>query len=91
MIKIESKKAGFRRCGIAHRIEAISYPDDRFTPEELSSLAGDPMLTVTVIAAATVNPAQAGIQINAGDPPAEPIRADVSGKEPSKPAKKGKR
>ena len=48
MIVIESKKDGFRRCGIAHPTVPVSYPDDRFTTEELDALQAEPMLIVIV-------------------------------------------
>jgi hypothetical protein len=47
MITIKSKQEGFRRCGVAHSVEAKSYPDDRFTEEELLILKSEPMLIVT--------------------------------------------
>jgi len=48
MIRIKSKRAGFRRCGIAHSAEFVEYPDDRFSAKELAILKGEPMLTVEV-------------------------------------------
>lgn len=49
MIKIKSKKAGFRRCGLAHPAESVEYPDDRFSPAELATLTAEPMLIVEVV------------------------------------------
>jgi hypothetical protein len=46
MIKITSKKEGFRRCGVAHPKGVAEYPDNRFTEAELLTLANEPMLTV---------------------------------------------
>lgn len=46
MIRIRSKKAGFRRCGIAHSAEWAEYPDDAFTGEQLATLEAEPMLQV---------------------------------------------
>lgn len=46
MIRISSKREGFRRCGIAHSKEPTEYPDDRFTPAELKALKAEPMLVV---------------------------------------------
>jgi hypothetical protein len=48
-IKIKSKKPGFRRCGIAHTVEAKEYPDGKFTPAELAALKAEPMLVVEEI------------------------------------------
>lgn len=52
MIIIESKKDGFRRCGVAHPAVPVSHPDDRFTAEELAALQAEPMLIVIVAEAA---------------------------------------
>jgi len=49
MIRITSKRDGFRRCGIAHAAAPVDYPDDRFSPGELEILKAEPMLTVTYI------------------------------------------
>jgi len=46
MLKIKSKKAGFRRCGIPHPAEVVEYPDDRFTKAEIAILKAEPMLLV---------------------------------------------
>jgi hypothetical protein len=46
MIKIKSKRPGFRRCGMAHPAEWTEYPDDRFSAGELARLEAEPMLTV---------------------------------------------
>ena len=51
MIRISSKREGFRRCGIAHTVEPVEYPDDRWSADELRRLQGEPMLTVDVIVA----------------------------------------
>ena len=92
MILIKSKKEGFRRCGLAHPAKEVLYSDDRFTAAELAILTAEPMLTweriiirpyVSVSDDVPVIPAQAEIQ--------EAEETDKSGKEPVKPAKKGKR
>jgi len=46
MIRIRSKKEGFRRCGIAHSGAPKDYPDDKFTKEQLKVLKAEPMLFV---------------------------------------------
>jgi hypothetical protein len=48
MIRIKSKKAGFRRCGIAHPAEFVEYPNSRFSGGELKILKAEPMLVVEV-------------------------------------------
>jgi hypothetical protein len=77
MIRIKSKKAGFRRCGIAHSAEIVEYPDKRFTPAELEILKAEPNLVVEIVSK------------KQPDPPAE--AAEIQEKEPVKPAKKGKK
>ena len=51
MIRITSKKDGFRRCGIAHPATPTEHPDGRFTEKELKILQAEPMLVVQVDAA----------------------------------------
>ena len=46
MIKITSKKDGFRRCGVAHPKGPTEYKDDRFDKNELAVLKAEPMLVV---------------------------------------------
>ena len=48
MITITAKKEGFRRCGIAHPVAPVTYPDDKFTADELAALQAEPMLVVEV-------------------------------------------
>jgi len=48
MIRIKSKKVGFRRCGIAHPAEFVEYPDDRFSKAEIAILKAEPMLIVEI-------------------------------------------
>ena len=49
MIRIASKKEGFRRCGIAHSAKPTEYPNDRFTKKDLAALKADPTLIVDEI------------------------------------------
>jgi hypothetical protein len=49
MIRIVSKKAGFRRCGVSHPDTPVEYPNERFTEEELERLKAEPMLFVQVL------------------------------------------
>jgi len=46
MIRITSKKAGFRRCGMPHPKKPVAYPDDRFSEEEIEILKAETMLIV---------------------------------------------
>ncbi|ECG8157331.1 hypothetical protein FNA12_15310 [Salmonella enterica] len=47
MIFITSKREGFARCGVRFSETTTSYPDDRFTPEQLADLEAEPMLIVS--------------------------------------------
>lgn len=49
MIRIKSKKDGFRRCGVAHPSTETTYPDNRFSEKELEILKAEPMLLVEEI------------------------------------------
>ncbi len=49
MIKIKSKKAGFRRCGVVHPAEFVEYPDGRFSKAEIATLRAEPMLIVETV------------------------------------------
>lgn len=40
-IKIKSKKAGFRRAGMAHPAEWIEHPDGTFTDEQLAQIIAE--------------------------------------------------
>lgn len=46
MIRITSKKDGFRRCGIVHSKTPVDYPADRFSEKEIAAVKADPMLIV---------------------------------------------
>jgi len=46
MIRIISRKEGFRRCGVAHTEKPADYEDDRFTEKDLEVLKAEPMLIV---------------------------------------------
>ena len=49
MIRIASRKEGFRRAGVAHTLLPVNWDDDAFTKEQLDSLKEEPMLIVDVI------------------------------------------
>ncbi len=48
-LRITSKLAGFRRAGLAHPAEPTDYPAGTFTPEQIATLKGEPMLVVEEI------------------------------------------
>ena len=49
MIRITSKKDGFRRCGVVHSATPMIYPDDHFKKKDLKILQEEPMLFVEQI------------------------------------------
>jgi hypothetical protein len=49
MIKITSKRNGFRRCGIAHSTLGSEYPNGTFSEKEMETLRAELMLTVEII------------------------------------------
>ena len=49
MIRIRSKRDGFRRCDMRHLAEAVEYQDDKFSEEQLEILQGESMLIVEVV------------------------------------------
>jgi hypothetical protein len=46
MIRITSKREGFRRCGVAHSATPTDWPADRWSPEQRARLQAEPMLIV---------------------------------------------
>jgi len=60
MIRIRSRKPGFRRCGVAHPAEWIEHPDDAFSAEQLEILSAEPMLQVETIEDRGADPDDAG-------------------------------
>jgi hypothetical protein len=95
MIRITSKKDGFRRCGIAHPSKPTEYPNDRFGEKQLAALRTDTMLIVDVIPDIDVIPDKREKVGTADNPEADAGTAtedtDISGKEAAKPGKKGNR
>ena len=49
-IRIKSKQKNFRRCGMPHPDIWVTYPDDKFTKEDLAILKKEPMLIVEEVA-----------------------------------------
>ncbi|STX11666.1 Uncharacterised protein [Klebsiella pneumoniae] len=47
-ITITAKRDGFRRCGVAHRDVPVTWPDGRFTDEEIAILLAEPSLVVHI-------------------------------------------
>jgi len=49
MIRIKSKRDGFRRAGRAHPAAWTEHPDRAFTKKQLARLKAEPMLMVEVV------------------------------------------
>ena len=49
MIRITSKRDGFRRAGIAHPATPTDYANEVFTKQQLAQLKAEPMLVVEEI------------------------------------------
>jgi hypothetical protein len=49
MIRIRSKRTGFRRTGVAHSDQWMEHPDETFSPEQLEQLLDEPMLQVEFV------------------------------------------
>jgi hypothetical protein len=49
MIRIASRKEGFRRAGIAHTLLPVTWPNDYFTKEQLDQLKAEPILIVDML------------------------------------------
>lgn len=74
-ITIVSKRDGFRRCGIAHPAAPTTYPEGRFTDDELARLEAEPMLVVTRSAPI-------------GDATGDPMKSEADGTHVEKPKTK---
>lgn len=46
VLKITSKKDGFRRAGVSHPAREVEYPADKFSAEQIAQLEAEPMLIV---------------------------------------------
>ena len=55
MIKIISKKEGFRRCGVVHTRRPMLYSDVYFSAQKLKRLKADKMLIVQTVAEQAVD------------------------------------
>jgi len=58
IIRIISKKDGFRRAGKAHPAEPMDYPADAFDKDQLAELQAEPMLVVQELDVADPKPAK---------------------------------
>lgn len=46
ILRITSRRAGFRRCGVAHPAEATDHARSRWSAEEIEQLKAEPVLIV---------------------------------------------
>ncbi|MCP3944677.1 MAG: hypothetical protein GY710_24810 [Desulfobacteraceae bacterium] len=46
---IRSSKDWFRRCGVAHKKEPVTWPDEQFTNKELKRLKAEPKISVEIV------------------------------------------
>ena len=81
---VQSRKEGFRRCGVAHSAERTEYPDDHWTAEQLAELKAEKQLMVVEVQAATADLATAD-QATTDDPENPAL---VAADPATKPAKK---
>ncbi len=59
IVRIKSKRDGYRRCGIAHPRLPTDHPAERFTEGMLAKLQADPVLTVELLDGEGAEPAKA--------------------------------
>lgn len=52
-IQITARRDGFRRLGMSHSADGRTWPDDKFTAEELAVLENDPNLIVVRVSDAS--------------------------------------
>ncbi|MGK4358461.1 HI1506-related protein [Ectopseudomonas chengduensis] len=74
IVRIKSKRDGYRRCGISHPRLATDHPAERFTESMLAKLQADPVLTVELIDGVDTEPAKAkpGAKPTSAKPAAKP-------------------
>ena len=49
IVRISALQEGFRRCGIAHSVQPVDHPADRFSEAELARLLDEPLLKVQLL------------------------------------------
>lgn len=50
IVRISALQEGFRRCGIAHSVQPVDHPVERFSEAELARLLDEPLLKVQLLA-----------------------------------------
>lgn len=93
IVRIKSKRDGYRRCGIAHPRLPTDHPAERFTEGMLAKLQADPVLTVELldgeVPGASPEAGQAATG-QAGEPTKAPVKPAPAKAAGAKPAAKGK-
>lgn len=74
ILRITSRRAGFRRCGVAHPAEATDHARGRWSAEEIEQLKAEPMLIVEEVEVAAGKSAKAP---DSGGKRSEPTREDT--------------
>ena len=49
LVRVTSKRDGFRRAGIAHSSRPVDYHPSQLSPEQLEAILAEPLLTVEVV------------------------------------------
>ncbi|MGP4671741.1 HI1506-related protein [Agrobacterium salinitolerans] len=49
LVRVTSKRDGFRRAGIAHSSKPVDYRPGQLSPEQLEAILAEPLLTVEVV------------------------------------------
>lgn len=58
IVRIASRREGFRRAGLAHPAQPVEHPADSFTPDQLAALKAEPMLMVDELERPAAEPAE---------------------------------
>lgn len=73
ILRITSRRAGFRRCGVAHPAVATHHSRSRWSAEEVDQLKAEPMLIVEEVGtAAPKGPAEPPADFPAGNEHSKP-------------------
>lgn len=91
IVRIKSKRDGYRRCGIVHPRLATDHPAERFTEGMLAKLKADPVLSVELLdgeapGAAPLGGGQTGDSEPVGDGGATGTATSAAPAKPVKPA-----
>lgn len=82
IVRITARRAGFRRCGIAHPAQPVDHPAERFSTDELQRLQAEPLLEVELL-----DDSEQQVEASAAPAPAANPNAKASAKAPAKAGK----